>query len=194
MLIVLSCAFGPSEADAVDCAGDVRVSGETVGEYAVTVLTCPVPLRAGTVEVNILVLDSGGASILSDLNIQVVTDALGNQETSGLYGTGRTRSANRLFHTALVDLSAEGQWEVTVQIDGPEGHGDIVFVVEAVGPGLLDKAGSIIWITAAILGIGLLAWLFVDRGNQTQDAIAPAPSRAFRETGRRGRHRDSDSN
>ncbi len=88
----------------------------------------------------------------------------GPQGGAGLHGKEIRRKATRdqaedpRFYAAKFALGAEGKWEITVAVDGPEGAGEVLFVVEVREAGLF--ANPYLILVLALLPLGLVAVWF----------------------------------
>ena len=107
---------------------------ELVGGYQVAVFTAPTPLRAGPVDISVLVQNAStgeqvpGARVIVRLKQPGATGPL-------LEHRATTEAAtNKLFHAAKFDLLDPGRWEVEVRIDGPLGTASVRCELEAAGP------------------------------------------------------------
>jgi hypothetical protein len=135
--------------------GTVRLS-ERVGEYQVTVFTSPTPLRAGAVDVSVLVLDAAGEP--ADVEVVVRLSRPG----TALRRRATTEAAtNKLLRAAVFDLPDAGRWQVTVSVEGPRGRGERSFEVEAAGP--LPRWAEVwpwfAWPAGPVVLFGLHQWL-----------------------------------
>lgn len=112
---MLLCALGYA-ADAAGDGGAVRVS-ERAGPYTVTVFTAPTPLRAGPIDVSILVQDARGRDVIGDATVAVTLR--GSAPGSGTVRAPATRAqaTNKLLYAALLTLPAAGRWRVEVTIE-----------------------------------------------------------------------------
>jgi hypothetical protein len=111
--------------------GTVRLS-EQVGEYLVTVFTAPTPLRAGPIDVSVLVQDAGTGKPAA------VHEVLLRLRQSGEWtleqAATQEQATNRLLHAAKFDLPAPGTWQVEVRVRGPNGEVVRKFEVHAAEP------------------------------------------------------------
>jgi hypothetical protein len=113
--------------------GTLRLS-EQNGKYRITVFTSPAPLRAGPVDVSVLVQDpaTGELASASQVTIEAVQSDSG---AIAFHGAATTAAAtNKLYQAANLDLPEPGWYAVTVSVDGPLGSARVCFDVEAVNP------------------------------------------------------------
>jgi len=107
----------PAEQVCAD-AGAVRAS-ERRGDRQITVFTDPTPLRAGPVDVSVLVQDSRTGLVTVSDTIHV-TIAPPGETGRGIrrLATGENAS-NKLFQAAHLEVPSAGWWEITVEVKGP---------------------------------------------------------------------------
>ena len=95
--------------------GVVRLR-ETRGEIVVTVFTPPDPLRAGVVDVSVLVQDLAGAPVL-DAEVTIRFDPPPGGASSGVtVRASHARATNKLFQAAQVELGEVGLWRLGVSV------------------------------------------------------------------------------
>lgn len=160
LVISLTLAFG-TQAN----GGQVRVSAERAGPYEVTVFTSPVPLRAGEIDVSVLLQRPGSPEIVEDARIKVVVTTAGG-ETVGRFPATREQATNKLYYAAKFPLEQPGRYRIAVEISGPEGSGAVGFEA-AVEPAASSAWWRSWWLwgTLALLQLPLLWWLFGGRGS-----------------------------
>jgi hypothetical protein len=154
--------------------GQVRVASQPAGPYLVTVFTSPVPLRAGVVDVSVLLQRQGSQEIVEAARIAVVVTTASGEVVSRFPAT-REQATNKLFYAAEFPLERPGQYWMTVEVDGPEGSGFVRFVATvepAAGPGWW-RAGWV-WGALALLLLPLTWWLFRERGDRERVRAARA--------------------
>ena len=90
------------------------------GKYDITVFTAPTPLRAGPVDVSVLVQDRATGAMVSDSRIDVHARAARHSESSFHQQATFATATNKLFKAALFQLPNGGTWEfqVEVSLDG----------------------------------------------------------------------------
>ena len=128
---------GPLHGD----GGVLRLS-EKSGNYRVTVFTPPGPLRAGPLEVNILVQDAATGVVLSEARVVVSAADRAIPERRIERPATAEAATNKLFHAANVDLPNPGLWEITIMIDGSRGEAASQFEVEVAEP---KSRGASLW-------------------------------------------------
>ncbi len=132
LLLLTTFVAGPSSSLRAD--GGTLCALEKVGGYRVAVFTSPVPLRAGPVDVSVLVQDAATGEQVPEARVTVrLTPRSG--DTWSVEGEATSEAAtNKLFHAALLELPDAGRWEVEVSVDGPRGPAVVRCEVEAGEP------------------------------------------------------------
>lgn len=125
--------------------GTVRLS-EVHDGRRITVFTSPVPLRAGPVDVSVLVQDERTGKPILDVGVTVFVEGRA-------YPASTAVATNKLFQAAQFDLPAPGRWRIDVEVQGPKGPTRVGCDVEATEalPSWLDLALWIGWPVGAIL-------------------------------------------
>jgi hypothetical protein len=113
--------------------GTVRLR-EQAGAYQVTVFTSPTPLRAGPVDVSVLVQDTATGEYVREARVTVRLRAY---ETGHVleYAATVEAATNKLFHAAVFQLPEAGRWDVEVAVEGPHGPALVQFGAAADEPG-----------------------------------------------------------
>ena len=104
---------------------------ERQGKYEVTVFGLPSPLRAGPVDLSVMVQEVATREPVLDakvgLSVKPLFDASGAREvwtppccsmkrSDDSYAATRERAQNKLMYHALIPITAEGEWELTVEM------------------------------------------------------------------------------
>jgi hypothetical protein len=115
-------AVGMSCADVWADGGVVRWS-EVRDGVELTVFTSPNPLRAGPVDVSVLVQDVETGDAISDADVQVRLIP-GDRKAAPVHAVATHADAtNKLLQAALVELPSAGEWEVEVECTTAIGAG-----------------------------------------------------------------------
>ena len=117
LLLTLLTIAGPCCAKAVADGGQVRAS-EVRGEFQVTVFTSPIPLRAGPIDVSVLVQRVGSGEAVSNAVTVEITSADPKQPPLRAAATSEA-ATNKLLSAALFNLPAAGSWDVHVETTPP---------------------------------------------------------------------------
>jgi hypothetical protein len=127
----LICSLSTWCASARADGGQLRCSGKQ-GGYQITVLTSPTPLRAGLVDVSVLVQDAQTREPLPQAQVMIRLTRPGQpiQESPAT----QEAATNKLLHAALFQLPAPGSWKTEVEVEGPHGKASIACELEAGEP------------------------------------------------------------
>jgi hypothetical protein len=131
LTIVSSFIFHPSPFVRAD-GGAVRLR-ERVGGYQTTVFTSPTPLRAGPVDVSVLVLDGATEEYVPDARVTVRLTARGTGRVLEYAATAEA-ATNKLLRAAEFRLPEPGWWDVAVAVEGPHGPALVRFEIQADEP------------------------------------------------------------
>ena len=112
--------------------GVIRASG-TSGPWRLTVFSSPTPLRAGPVDLSILLQDSTTEEPILDATVNLMLRHPDSEPM--LVEATRESATNRLLYAALLDLPHEGTWTIDVLAMAGEVEGRLHAVIEA-GPPL----------------------------------------------------------
>ena len=107
---------------------------ERAGGYQVAVFTSPTPLRAGPVDISVLVQDASTGEQVPRARVVVRLKPHDGSALPLEYQATTEAATNKLFHAAKFDLPEPGRWDVEVRIDGPLGSARVRCGVEASGP------------------------------------------------------------
>jgi hypothetical protein len=130
-LLLSSFILHPSSLLLAD-GGTVRLS-ERQGNYQITVLTSPTPLRAGPIDVSVLLQNADTHELVSDGQVTIKATRRGHPGSISRVATAEA-ATNKLFRAANFDLPKSGWWEAKVSIDGPLGNADIRVEMHAAEP------------------------------------------------------------
>jgi len=95
--------------------GVVRLS-EARGDLLVTVFTAPAPLRAGPVDVSVMVQESAGRRPVLDASVSIVLRSKVDHAVIHAAAT-RAQATNKLLYAAIVDLPVAGDWNLEVTVE-----------------------------------------------------------------------------
>jgi hypothetical protein len=107
---------------------------ERAGGYQVAVFTSPTPLRAGPVDVSILVQNASTREQVPGARVVVRLKRHGTTGPTLEYEATTEAATNKLFRAANLDLPEAGRWDIEIRIDGPFGPAGVKCEVEAAGP------------------------------------------------------------
>ncbi len=136
--------------------GTVRLSRDA-GRYRLTVFTDPTPLRAGPVDVSVVVQDRQTAELITTAKINVRASQV--EQPNGVVITQVAQSgsaANKLLQAAQFELPDSGVWRFDVDVVGESESTRGSFEVEVLGPKPRWVELSV-WIGLPFLLIGVFA-------------------------------------
>lgn len=131
LLAVLVLLLLPSLA-AAD-GGTIRLS-EQKGNYRLTVFTAPTLVRAGPVDVSVLVQDASTGEPVSDVAITIEATRLGSPALTSHRRATTEAATNKLYHAAIFDLPEPGRYTLAVSVAGARGEVQVHFELEAAAP------------------------------------------------------------
>jgi len=145
-VLVMWSWCAPARAD----GGMVRLV-EQHGDYRISVFTAPNPLRAGPVDVSVLVQDAAG-QVVREAEI-AVTLTTPDRPGESIHAVATTEAAtNKLLRSAMVELPEQGEWNVQVVCVTPRGNVQTGFAIEA-GPPLPPWLTVWPWFTWPVVAV-----------------------------------------
>jgi hypothetical protein len=134
-LIAITLLAGPCCALARADGGQIRASHHQ-GNYQITVFTSPTPLRAGPVDVSVLVQDAESGRTLDGATIVVELTSPDRTLPPLRIVATSAAATNQLFRAAMFDLPKSGQWNVRVECTTPRDEAPITvaFSMDAAPP------------------------------------------------------------
>jgi hypothetical protein len=133
--------------------GAVRFSG-TFGSHQVAVFTSPTPLRAGWIDVSVLVQDPDTGRALSNVPVQLRAYPVANAKIEIAARATREAATNKLFQAAALELPLAGPWCLEVRLGDSAPLHLLMDVAEPLPP-WLHLAGWIAW-PFALVGLFLV--------------------------------------
>ena len=113
--------------------GTVRLS-EQKGSYRISVFTAPTPLRAGPVDISVLVQEADTGEVASKVQVTIKAVRRGFPGVVLQHPATTEAATNKLYQAANFDLPEPGWYSVEVSIDGARGQAQVRFDVEAAEP------------------------------------------------------------
>ncbi len=156
-LIVLTLLTGPCSALAHADGGQVRVMRQ-LGDCQLTVFTSPNPLRAGPIDVSVLLQDAKTGQTVADVAITVELAPHDNSQAPLRVVATTDAATNKLLRAAKFELPASGRWDVCVECTTTRDQAPIAvaFIMEA-GPPLPRWLSVWPWFSWPIVAVLLFA-------------------------------------
>ena len=165
-------APGPLAAD----GGTLRVANVPMGAYRVNVYTAPTPIRPDSIDVSLLVTFERGRGVALGLDILIVARRVDGAGEPLRQPATREAADDPRFYAAKFALGSEGEWEMTVRVEGPEGEGEVTFQVSVQEAGPLSNPWVILLL--AFLPLVLVGWWLKSSGGGARanrpDRTSPA--------------------
>jgi len=124
-MCALAVATTPLFAD-----GGTVLSRQESGSFVVTVFATPVPLRAGPIDLSVLVQRRDSLEPVLDANVSIRLD--GNSQI--VAAATRSQAQNKLLYAASLNLPQPGAWMYTVSVNSPAGQATMSRGFQADGP------------------------------------------------------------
>lgn len=163
--------------------GTLRLANIAMGSYRVSAFTDPTPVRPDSLDVSVLIVHASSGEVVEGLRVEVQTRLVEPRHTHAGHGDtppGETRLATReeaddpRYYATKFALGAEGRWELTVRVEGPEGEGEASFEVTARDLGLLGNPWILILL--ALFPLALVGGWILRTGGEETGGPTPPPS------------------
>lgn len=126
---VLALAAAPvsiGQAHAHGGDATVQLIGQSVAGYDVSVMTAPKRPRVGAFHVKIQLIEPRQLTYGESATVTATARFLGEGDLAVASRRSRYREP---WHELDLNLSRSGRWRVQLSIDGPDGQGDLSFVI-----------------------------------------------------------------
>jgi len=163
-LLLVAAATGAR----ADHGGTLQLNGDPVGPYRVSAWTEPRPVRPGTCQVRVAVMQPHGFRPVLDAAVEVAAEPLDSAGPATV--TRAVAGEPWAGYVAAVPIAAPGRWRLTVRVAGPAGAGSVDFPLEVARGGLGPWPWAGAGAGAVALAGGWLAW----SRRRTRPAAAPA--------------------
>jgi hypothetical protein len=136
--------------------GAIRLS-EQKGKYRIAVFTLPTPLRAGPVDISVLVQDADTGQPASDVQASIGVERRGSPDVALRHRATTEAATNKLYYAANFELPEPGWYSVEVSVEGPLGEAEVDFEMEAAEapPPWLAMSPWVAWPVLAIALFGI---------------------------------------
>jgi hypothetical protein len=155
LLLVSSLILHPSSFLRAD-GGTIRLS-ERQGNYRITVFSAPTLVRAGPVDISVLVQDAATGQPVSGVQVAIQAARRGSPGLAVQHHATTEAATNKLLYAAAFDLPEPGWYALEVSVDGVLGQAQVRFDLEAAEPlpPWLAMAPWVGWPILAILLFGV---------------------------------------
>ena len=106
---------------------------ERMGDYQISVFTSPEPLRAGLVDISVLLQDSATGQPITGAQVNVSLTPSGGRARPIRAVATTDAATNKLLYAALVELPDPGSWDVEIACFGEHDPATVGFMIQA-GP------------------------------------------------------------
>lgn len=134
--------------------GGIPLTMREVDGYRIAVFAEPAPLRAGPVDISVMVQDAETGLHLADAAIDVKVQSVGPVVVRRSAAATEEAATNKLFKAALLELPFAGRWQVYVTVMGRHGTAKVTAEME-VGKALPRWQRMWAWFTWPAIPIGL---------------------------------------
>jgi hypothetical protein len=101
--------------------GGVMRVREASGPFLISIFTAPDPLRAGPLDLSVLVQDRSAGETILDATVDLTLWPLDSDSPPLLGRATHEQAANKLLQAAVVNVPAAGRWRVRVEVRrGPD--------------------------------------------------------------------------
>jgi hypothetical protein len=134
-LLATTLLLGPCCALARADGGQIRLT-TAEANYQLTVFTSPTPLRAGPIDISVLLQDAATHQTITDAAITIELTSPNKEQPPIHAAASNIAATNKLLSAALLELPAAGEWNVRIECTPPEAAAPITanFTMEAAPP------------------------------------------------------------
>jgi hypothetical protein len=101
--------------------GGAVLSRQESGPFVITVFAAPVPLRAGPIDLSVLVQTRDALDPVLDADVSIRLDGASEM----LAAASRSKAQNKLLYAAALHLPQPGEWKYTVSVRSVKGEAAI---------------------------------------------------------------------
>jgi hypothetical protein len=137
--------------------GGAVLSRQESGPFVITVFAMPVPLRAGPIDLTVLVQTRDSLEPILDANVSI---RLAGDSQLGAAAT-RSQAQNKLLYAAALQLPQPGEWKYTVAVRTASGQAAISGAFQA-GPPAPPLASYWFYVAIPLVAIAIFVlhqWL-----------------------------------
>jgi hypothetical protein len=131
--------------------GEVRLM-QKAGPFLITVFSDPTPLRAGPVDISVMVQDGDGGRPILEAEVTAQLQEQGTDRLPIIIQATRQNSTNKLLYAALVNLPAPGLWKLQVAVQYQAQAANVACMVTAAPPRAIPHFW---WLCVALLSVAI---------------------------------------
>lgn len=114
------CALYSLPSSAMGDGGAVRLL-ERIGNYQIAVFTAPTPLRAGPVDISVLLQNADTHEAISGARVTIKATPQDQPQATISHLATTEAATNKLIQAAIFEIPAAGRWELEISVDGSLG-------------------------------------------------------------------------
>lgn len=148
--------------------GGAVLSRQDSGPFVITVFAAPVPLRAGPIDMTVMVQTRDTLQPVLDADVSIRLDGASPIEAVA----SRSQAQNKLLYAVTFDLPRPGDWKYTVSVQNAAGQAATSGEFDAGQPGRMQSSASFyLGIPPVLIAIFLLhQWLVRRESRRCQTA------------------------
>lgn len=151
LLVLGQCAIARAD------GGQVRVM-QNHGDVKLTIFTSPSPLRAGPIDVSVLLQDARTGQTIPDADVTVALTPPNSSQPPICVRATADAATNKLLRAALLDLPSPGDWKFRIECVVPPADTLIAATFTAIAAEPLPRWLTIWpWFTWPIAAVALFA-------------------------------------
>lgn len=151
----------------------VMLQDEQAGPYQLRVVTSPTPPRVENLYVEVRVKDPESGETLTDLEVYTRAEPDEGDAESITAQAVHDIAPIPTEYAAHLPVEEAGVWRITVQVDGPQGRGEVSFLTRVSGS---TAVGTVVAVGLPIAGLALLIGVFLWLQRESKRAEAPSVS------------------
>jgi hypothetical protein len=150
---LLLAALWPSSALAD--GGQEQVASVRAGEYTLRIFTPPDPITTGTADVSVLVQRAGSSELVSNARVTVTAEPSGHEGETRTFPATHDNATDKRYYAANVRLPSDGDWRLTVRVEGPLGPAETSFQIHVARVGAVTPA-LLVWAALVLVALALV--------------------------------------
>lgn len=148
--------------------GGTTVLVDQAGPYSLTITASPYPFQVGVIhDISALIGRQTDQQLVLDAEVVMIVTPIDQAGEPQTFSATHDNATNKLYYAANVVFPTTGRWQITVQVDGPDGSGATSFEEQVEEK---SSRGALMW---SIIGIaaGVIAFvLALFMGRRSREA------------------------